>query len=82
MFVKSYSHGSTALHIACFRGASMEVMRLLMDANPSAVQMVDSVGLTPLHLACLRYGFGSSSFEILEMLINADPTILIQTDLS
>ncbi len=47
--------GDTPLHAACRCGAPMEVLQLLLQAHPSAVNERDYEGLTPLHRLWVRY---------------------------
>jgi len=47
--------GDTALHTACRCGAPMNVLNVLLDADPSAVDKRDFEGLTPLLRLWVRY---------------------------
>ena len=47
--------GRTALHLAAWRGVSLEVTELLI-AHGARLEAVDRVGRTPLHLALARAG--------------------------
>mmetsp|Transcript_13787 Transcript_13787/g.19759 ORF Transcript_13787/g.19759 Transcript_13787/m.19759 type:complete len:362 (-) Transcript_13787:48-1133(-) len=46
--------GATALHIAVLHDAPQEVIRALLQANPSALAEQDFAGCTPLHDCCHR----------------------------
>jgi hypothetical protein len=47
--------GDTPLHAACRCGAPLEVLQLLLHANPGAVNQRDYEGLTPLLRLWVRY---------------------------
>lgn len=47
--------GDTPLHAACRCGAPLEVLELLIEANPSVVNQRDYEGLTPLLRLWVRY---------------------------
>jgi hypothetical protein len=55
----------TVLHLSCVYRAPMDVILLLLDANPKALLTQDSVGCTPLHTAIAQGG----SEEVVLMLI-------------
>jgi hypothetical protein len=47
--------GDTSLHAACRCGAPIQVIEILLNANPSLVQVRDYEGLTPLLRLWVRY---------------------------
>jgi ankyrin repeat protein len=49
---QSEDEGRTALHLACSNSADPCIVGLLFEANPGAMRMTDSIGMTPLHCAC------------------------------
>ena len=51
----SLLHGDTPLHAACRCGAPIEVLDVLLQANPQAVLERDYEGLTPLLRLWVRY---------------------------
>jgi hypothetical protein len=46
----------TLLHLSCVYRAPVDVVVLVLDANPTALTMQDSVGCTPLHTAIAQGG--------------------------
>jgi ankyrin repeat protein len=65
------------LHWACSRNAPLDVLKVILDAYPDAIQICDSQkGYLPLHFAC----FYKSSLEILQFLIKVYPESIQQTD--
>jgi ankyrin repeat protein len=52
MTLESYKLGRTPLHIAAGRGASIDVIQLLIRMRPEAVHEKDSWGKTPFACAC------------------------------
>ncbi|CAB9508570.1 Ankyrin Repeat [Seminavis robusta] len=61
----SNNNNATPLHLACLYRAPLDVVQLLLDANPQALLCQDSEGWTPLHVILL-YG---DSEEVALMLI-------------
>jgi len=47
-------NGALPIHVACARGAPSEVLTILVELDPSTLQIPDSTGATPLHTACDR----------------------------
>jgi ankyrin repeat protein len=45
--------GSTPLHLACFWGVSVEIIRQMVRMHSKALRMFDSLERSPLFLACL-----------------------------
>ena len=43
---------STPLHIACYAGANLQVIQLLIEACPDTLLTRNKIGWTPLHLLC------------------------------
>eukprot|EP00565_Helicotheca_tamesis_P008551 CAMPEP_0185728310 /NCGR_PEP_ID=MMETSP1171-20130828/3692_1 /TAXON_ID=374046 /ORGANISM="Helicotheca tamensis, Strain CCMP826" /LENGTH=363 /DNA_ID=CAMNT_0028397001 /DNA_START=39 /DNA_END=1130 /DNA_ORIENTATION=+ len=50
--IKEPKTGNTALHLACNKQFSPEVLRFLLEKWPQAVSEKDHRGVTPLHIAC------------------------------
>jgi len=46
------NNGALPLHVACRRGAPVEILRPLLELNPAALQLTDDGGDWPLHAAC------------------------------
>lgn len=61
--------GWTPLHLACWGGASFDVINLLLKSQKGSASMRTKDGWTPLHLAC-RY---TASVEIVNALLDAAP---------
>ena len=49
-------NNSTPLHLVCLYRAPIDVVELLLDANPSALVAQDTEGWTPIHLVLLSGG--------------------------
>jgi ankyrin repeat protein len=49
-------NNSTPLHLVCLYRAPIDVVELLLDANPSALVAQDTEGWTPIHLVLLYGG--------------------------
>jgi len=47
--------GDTPLHVACRVGAPMEVLKLLLDSNPTALLVRDQEDLTPMQRLWVRH---------------------------
>lgn len=62
--------GETTLHIACKNSAPVEDIKQLMATDNTAVRVQDCRGYLPLHQACMN---GQSTFEVIEVLIEAYP---------
>lgn len=57
-----------AIHQACsWKGVSIDVIRLIHAANPTAIMVPDEFGYLPLHSA-LEYNY--ERFDIVSMLVN------------
>jgi len=61
--------GYTPLHAVCEGEPTLQVVQLLVNANPKALTTQDSWGDTPLHMAC---GNGAS-LEVIEYLAHQSP---------
>jgi len=61
---------SLLLHIACWYGAPLETIQLLLDLYPDAISIKDDHGEIPLHSACDNT---EPSFETIELLISQYP---------
>ena len=48
--------GRTPMHLVCLYRAPIDVVEILLDANPSALFVQDSEGWTPIHLVLLYGG--------------------------
>eukprot|EP00957_Ditylum_brightwellii_P157509 11988474-Ditylum_brightwellii.AAC.3 len=58
-------HGSTPLHVACYKGASPDVVAHLLKSWPETIKEKDRCDYTPLHVAC------HASCEVTPLLLNA-----------
>ena len=63
------SDGNFPLHWAAAKKASVEVVKLLLDAHPGAAKEKNSDGHFPLHLAAAN----SESVEVVQLLFDAHP---------
>jgi ankyrin repeat protein len=52
LLLESYKLGRTPLHVAASRGASIEIIQLLMRQRPEALHEKDAWGKTPFACAC------------------------------
>ena len=51
--IRSLDHrGNTPLHVACRFKAPVDILRLLVQANPDALSTADDTEALPLHVAC------------------------------
>lgn len=66
----------TALHWACIKGASTNMLTMLIENYPHATAMRDYMGRTPLHLSC-EY---ASDHSILALLKATDPAVVKYRD--
>jgi hypothetical protein len=62
-------NGSTPLHLACRRDKPFEVIEMLLERCPEALQIADNAGWTPLHVACRH----TSSMKVIQLLFKAYP---------
>lgn len=71
----------TPLHLACVRGvhieSSYEVIKLLVQTFPEALEMKDSKGLTPLHRCCYSK---NASVDVIDLLSSKYPDALSLRD--
>jgi len=63
------------LHKALHDKATLGSIKLLVQANPSALRVIDNQGSLPLHIAC-----ESSSTDVVEYLLELDDTFLNHFD--
>ncbi len=61
--------GNTALHFAVMKGAHIDVVRALLDANPDSAAEPNKAGSLPLHLAA----YFDASVEIIQLLVHRCP---------
>jgi len=66
--------GGTPLHAAAAFGASVDVVRLLIELGPEALALKTRYGYTPLHQACES----GASDEAVELLAKVHPAALAQ----
>ena len=68
--------GATPIHTACLEGASVDIARVLLEANPQSVSFRDADGNTPLLCAIAsstRTQRETPTYEKLKLLLEADP---------
>ena len=79
----------TPLHVATGTGASVNVIKALLEANPGACRAQDADGRIPLHMACDRTCVlfeGSSNsndaprYDIVNSLLSVSPSSVIMED--
>ena len=63
------SYGITALHMVCRNDGPLDIVSTLLNAAPSALEMLDSHGWLPLHYAAAN----GSSDEMIKMLVETYP---------
>ena len=51
----AHLHGLTPIHMACFNEASVEIVRILMEADPASLLYLDADGSTPLLCAIMAF---------------------------
>jgi hypothetical protein len=74
---KSDPHnGSTPLHLSCQFGASVQVVRALLQARTALTKAVDVRGRLALHYAVLA----AAPFPIIELLVQHDPASALCPD--
>ena len=70
--------GALPLHIACRVGASIEILRLFVQAYAAALQTTDNNGDRPLHAACQAdspsLDLDAPSLESIRFVVEQDPT--------
>lgn len=59
------SNGNVPLHLACYSGAPLEIIELLVIYWPESVSQQDHNGSIPLHWAC----FGNAPLQVVEYLL-------------
>ncbi len=69
-------NGTTALHLACRKGAPFEIVELVIDACPESLEWEDEFGWLPLHYAC-HHGVEQ---KVLDELLNRNPDTVKVTD--
>jgi len=64
-------HGRTCLHLACTNNMEPDIIKVLLDLDPSRISttLKDDKGCTPLHLACMHK---SAKTETMQMLLDAE----------
>ena len=64
-------HGRTCLHLACTNNMEPDIIKVLLDLDPSRISttLKDDKGCTPLHLACMHK---SAKIETMQMLLDAE----------
>jgi ankyrin repeat protein len=63
------NNGGTPLALACYHARPLEVVEVLIETGPKALQITAREGWLPLHIAC-RY---ASSMQVILMLFNGHP---------
>jgi len=80
-FFRSRDHGNNGtlpIHVACAQGASLDILRILVELDPTTLQIPDSTGATPLHTTC---GGGRTTVDLLRFLVaQGGPTALSARD--
>ena len=72
-------NGSYPIHYACAYGARVEVVKVLLDAWEASIYEIDGKGSTALHFV-MGNADRASSVEIIDYLLEKDPTIINKTD--
>uniref|UniRef100_A0A6U3R3R8 Uncharacterized protein n=1 Tax=Ditylum brightwellii TaxID=49249 RepID=A0A6U3R3R8_9STRA len=70
------NHGDNVLHLAASHMASVNVMKLLLEKHPHAVEERGSSDCTPLHEACAN----QAPIEVIALLVNNWPGALKEKD--
>jgi Ankyrin repeats (3 copies) len=73
ILTRSMPGGCLPIHIACTWGASPEVIKVLLAADPTSARVKDELGNIPLHSAC----FSGASIQVIEALLKADSKSLL-----
>jgi ankyrin repeat protein len=73
------SEGYTPLHLACFWGVSVEIIRRIVRMYPKALRMFDTYGWSPLYLACFS---SRPSLEVIRYLVNQLPALCLLLDIN
>ena len=62
------------LHTSLASNAPIDVIKMLLEAYPQAIEVQDIQGWLPLHYACTsEFYLGDSSLEVLSLVISAYP---------
>jgi len=69
--------GTTAFHVACRTAAPVEILELLLQEYPGAMQIADNSGCFPLHCACQAR---TPSLAVLQFLLQQDPAAVRACD--
>jgi ankyrin repeat protein len=76
--VHERAESSLPLHLALFsESPSVEVVRIVLDAHPEALQEKDHDGSTVIHKAVRN---GSVPHEVLRLVVDARPELLLEAD--
>jgi hypothetical protein len=70
------SDGELALHLACSKGAELDILRYLVQEYPESLQVTDNEGYLTLHCACI-YGV---PLDVVRYLVHEYPESLHATD--
>ncbi len=68
--------GTTALHLVCRNYAPLDIVKLLVDANPNALDWEDEFGWLPLHYAC-HHGINE---QVVNLLVSQNASSVNVTD--
>lgn len=68
--------GERPLHLACWKGASLEVVQFLVNSWPYGVRSKTNRQWLPLHYAC----FGKASLDVIQFLVKQWPESVQQYD--
>jgi ankyrin repeat protein len=83
MILEQNNDGETPLHVSAKRPRedSVEKVKLFLErVGTGPLRIQTNKGLTALHLACLCRHCWSSSREMIELLVEADPSVLQMAD--
>jgi Ankyrin repeats (3 copies) len=67
---------STPLSLACFAGASVAIIRLLLYTYPKAIAIENAYGQVPLHVAVLS----KVCYDTIELLVEQSPHLVLLSD--
>jgi len=75
---KRHKNGELPIHVACAEGATVDTIKVLLEAYPESIRLRDHAHNLPLHRALAHHG--RLSIETRDLLLNAYPDAVTQTN--
>jgi len=69
-------NGALPIHVACVLGVKVDILRILVELDPSTLRLPNATGALPIHLLC---GNGQPDMECLQYLVEKGGIVTLRT---